>query len=377
MAINAYIGLMGSGKSYEVVSQVILEAYRNGRTVVSNIDGLNEEEFKKYLKNEHQRKYGLLEKLVFKYKNKEVPEFDDTKFGKIIIVSDEEVKKGRFFPNDDRKDAIVPWGALVVIDEAWKIWGNEKEPLPDHLEFFTKHRHYVDENTKQSCDLAICVQDLGLVHKKLKVLIEQTTKTTKLKFIGAPKKYRIDIYQGNKQTKASLISQFYRSYKKDIFPLYHSYSGGVGQEKNIDNRINIFKSWGFILPILISIITLFFGLKYAWKYFHPEPKVPEISKNEKAPLKNENNSNITSSAGNVQNNIQNQEAQISEFRLLGIIDLQSKKFAIIEKDNRERLILLNDCFMRGYEMSCKLDGKTISFYTGEIKKGATNGMVKN
>jgi zona occludens toxin len=35
MAINAYTGLMGSGKSYEVVSSVILPAVKSGRRVVS------------------------------------------------------------------------------------------------------------------------------------------------------------------------------------------------------------------------------------------------------------------------------------------------------------------------------------------------------
>jgi zona occludens toxin len=37
MAIKVYVGLMGSGKSYEVVSNVIVPALGRGRRVISNI----------------------------------------------------------------------------------------------------------------------------------------------------------------------------------------------------------------------------------------------------------------------------------------------------------------------------------------------------
>ena len=45
MAIKAYTGIMGSGKTYEVVSEVIRTALAQGRRVVSNIAGLNYEAF--------------------------------------------------------------------------------------------------------------------------------------------------------------------------------------------------------------------------------------------------------------------------------------------------------------------------------------------
>ena len=41
MAIKAYTGIMGAGKTYEVVSVVIFNALRAGRRVISNIAGLN------------------------------------------------------------------------------------------------------------------------------------------------------------------------------------------------------------------------------------------------------------------------------------------------------------------------------------------------
>ena len=41
MPINAYTGLMGSGKTYEVVTNVILPAVLQGRRIVTNIEGIN------------------------------------------------------------------------------------------------------------------------------------------------------------------------------------------------------------------------------------------------------------------------------------------------------------------------------------------------
>ncbi|EPZ1805653.1 zonular occludens toxin domain-containing protein, partial [Escherichia coli] len=41
MPISAYVGSLGSGKSYEVVSSVIVPACASGRRVVTNIYGIN------------------------------------------------------------------------------------------------------------------------------------------------------------------------------------------------------------------------------------------------------------------------------------------------------------------------------------------------
>lgn len=48
MAITAYIGVPGSGKSYEVVKSVIIPAVASGRRIVSNIYGLNHEAIIQY-----------------------------------------------------------------------------------------------------------------------------------------------------------------------------------------------------------------------------------------------------------------------------------------------------------------------------------------
>ena len=77
MAINAYTGLMGSGKSYEVVSSIILPAVRSGRRVVTNIDGINPDAIYAYL----EKKYSI----------------DHESLGEIIPVSNNDVCSDNFF----------------------------------------------------------------------------------------------------------------------------------------------------------------------------------------------------------------------------------------------------------------------------------------
>ncbi|STG73580.1 phage-related membrane protein [Escherichia coli] len=72
MAITAYIGVPGSGKSYEVVKSVIIPAVASGRRIVSNIYGLNHEAIIQYC-----------------YKNKLIS--DDISPGEIIHVENERV----------------------------------------------------------------------------------------------------------------------------------------------------------------------------------------------------------------------------------------------------------------------------------------------
>ncbi|WP_272939648.1 zonular occludens toxin domain-containing protein, partial [Glaesserella parasuis] len=48
MAILAYVGIPGSGKTYEVVSSVILEHFKRGRRIISNIEGVTEQKLVDY-----------------------------------------------------------------------------------------------------------------------------------------------------------------------------------------------------------------------------------------------------------------------------------------------------------------------------------------
>ena len=49
MAINAYVGLMGHGKTYQAVKSIIVQKYFEGYNIVTNIEGVNIENINKYL----------------------------------------------------------------------------------------------------------------------------------------------------------------------------------------------------------------------------------------------------------------------------------------------------------------------------------------
>ena len=76
MAISAYIGIPGHGKSYEVVKSVILPAYLSGRRIVTNIDGVNESNFSDYARRNNK---------------------DLNTLGEIIHVSNDQVTDKNFY----------------------------------------------------------------------------------------------------------------------------------------------------------------------------------------------------------------------------------------------------------------------------------------
>src|SRR5215472_16452202 len=114
MAINAYCGVMGSGKSYEVVSGPLLDAVARGRRVVTNIDGVNEEAIHDYL---HEKR-GIA----------------DDELGAIVHVRTDDMLRDGFFPVEVEGQGgamvtpgFVKPGDLLVVDEAWKLWATDKK----------------------------------------------------------------------------------------------------------------------------------------------------------------------------------------------------------------------------------------------------------
>lgn len=259
MAINAYTGLMGSGKSYEVVENVILPAVLAGRRVVTNIAALQIDDVYAYLVERDGVKAESL--------------------GSIVQIVNEDVDKPDFFPVElvpgvAVVDSICRAGDLVVIDECWRWWGAGSKISAAHMNFFRMHRHFVDLKTSASCDLVLIVQDIGDLDRKLKVVVENTYKMTKHKALGASSRYRVDLYGGYKTTRAAYRS-FQRKYDKAIFALYQSYSQGAGvagKEVAIDDRANIFKGWAFRFGLPLSVLLLLVFVFFIWRFFHPVSK---------------------------------------------------------------------------------------------------------
>jgi zona occludens toxin len=98
MAIKLYTGIQGSGKTYEVVTVVILGALREGRRIVSNIAGLNYEAMRALLVAEGSAL--------------------DT-IGSIFQVGHDDVLKPNFWRTDRDRDepTIIQPGDVLILDE--------------------------------------------------------------------------------------------------------------------------------------------------------------------------------------------------------------------------------------------------------------------
>lgn len=255
MAVNVYTGVMGSGKSFEVTLNVVLPAVLNGRRVVTNIEGIDETKIYDYLKLKNPKHEGEL--------------------GRIVHISDTDVLKAGFFPDmsqvHNQDAAMVQPGDMVVIDEAWRFWSSDKKISPEHMQFFRMHRHYTHEVTGISCDLALVFQAITDVHRSIRSVLEMNFRTTKLKTLGLNSSYRIEFWEGGKQTKTAFVGRRVTRYDKAIFPLYKSYAGSDGKEASIDSRQNVLKNPSLWFTVVTFIIISGYAVWWLWWFLHPAP----------------------------------------------------------------------------------------------------------
>jgi len=243
MPINAYTGLMGSGKSFECVRSVIVPAIAKGRRVVTNVDGIDSEAIRAFI---HERQGIPLDQL-----------------GVVVHCQNEDVFKEDFLPHGLPGDTFAQPGDLVCIDEAWRFWGTDSKIHANHRVFFREHRHYVHPETKVSCDLVLMVQDIGDLHRILKAVVELSFRTTKAKSLGLSKVYRVEMWEGWKQTAKARVAVQVKKYDPDIFPLYSSYTGGTGKEVAVDDRQNILKNpklWAMAAGVVLCGAVSLYGV---------------------------------------------------------------------------------------------------------------------
>lgn len=274
MSIKVYTGLQGSGKSYEVVSVVILGAIREGRRVVSNIAGLQYEVMRAYLIAE-----GI----------------DPANIGTILQVTHEDILKPNFFRNDTddetKTETIVQGGDVVVIDEIWRFWDTDKSVTQRHQNFFRMHRHLLHPDSGLSCEIVLITQEIGDVCRKVKRVVEKTYLMSKLTELGLDKFYRVDIYSRATVTKSTQpINSLQKKYNPEIFNFYKSHSAGGDvvdpQEKSVDKRGNIFSRPIFKYGIPFSLLLCLPAFYFLSNFFSPKV-APSVS----AAVSNSNVSN--------------------------------------------------------------------------------------
>lgn len=249
MAINAYTGLPGSGKSYGVIENVIVPALKKGRMVWTNIP-VNEEAMAAHA--------GSLPHPF---------SVDDIR------------SNPRWFQE------VFPAGAVLVLDECWRVWpaGLKANNISEHHKsFLAEHRHLVGEDGF-STEIYLVTQDLAQVAAFARQLVDSTFRAQKLASVGLSKKFRVDIYDGAmagpKPPKDKRIRQIYGTYKPEIFKLYKSHTmsetGAAGDETASDGRKNIFRGAAakliLVVIVLGSVFSIWGLMKVKHSYDPPKP----------------------------------------------------------------------------------------------------------
>ncbi len=266
MAVTGYFGTPGSGKTYEVVSEVILTALRTGRRVVANIAGLHYEEMRAYLLvDEH-----LPEKQI----------------GSLLLVSNAEIKAADFWPASQVAPAqhettgaeaaaaaassacvgrVVQGGDLVILDECWRFFGPGQQVTPDCFAFLREHRHFVNA-AGVSCDVVLISQSIQDLDRKVRVTMEKHFVMEKLKRLGLSKKYTVDVFNGYRMNKHAML-RLIRTYNKKYYPFYSSYAGKGGDEREVDKRVNVLRNPWLIAGLIAGPLLLIFGGFNVYKIF--------------------------------------------------------------------------------------------------------------
>ena len=236
MSITAYVGLPGHGKSYGVVENVIVPSLKSGRVVYTNVP--------------------MKEEACIKAFGSSVVQFH---------VDD-------ILANPAWFTEVLPKGAVIVIDELWRLWPSGTRNVSEaHKSFLAEHRHMVSETCGKSTEIILVTQDLSQVAQFCRSLIETTFKVNKLTKAGSSKFFRVDVYSGPVTGASPPISKREREipgkFKQSTYDLYHSHTQsdvGAGDEKRVDGRFSLFGGFkvklmifGFIAALIILIWCTF------------------------------------------------------------------------------------------------------------------------
>lgn len=268
MAQTLYCGLQRSGKSYEVVSNVIVPAIEQGRDVISNIAGLNQT--------------AIYEFLMLEGKN-------PSSFGRLITVTEEQVLSPDFWLTDKDKTEeqqakkLIKAGMLVALDEIWRFFPSD-EKVPNYvMNFFRMHGHFVNQTNGLTCEISLICQHPDDLHRAIKRTVMTTFMMEKCADLGLDKQYKIFVYEKTRiSRKPSNVFGPY-SYNSKYFPLYKSNSindtGIKPREVRVEKRNNIFNSKLFRIFMPLAVFMLFGGIYGASSFFSPDNKIVKGAEN--------------------------------------------------------------------------------------------------
>ncbi|MFZ6765560.1 hypothetical protein ACO0LM_00640 [Undibacterium sp. Di26W] len=175
-----------------------------------------------------------------------------------------------------------------------------------------------------------------------------------------------------KESIDRFIAEF-NIFKKEIFPLYSSFKGGVeGKLVNSDKRQNTLSNKRIWIIAGVAIIGGFFAARNNWKYFNPTPP-PTVAA--KTPAKAPN-----SPAGKPKQLVdglpdKTERPAVSEtWRVVGRFSANDRYWRVLS-DNTGRVRLVSPSLITGDGMLATgtIDGSTVSVWTGTISERMKDG----
>lgn len=352
MSLVSYTGLTGSGKTYSLVENVIIQCAKAGRLFYTNIP----------LTDELKKDYPNLNYVAFE---NEEPE------------------------NNEQFWFDIPAGALIIIDEAWRYWsaGLKTDKMSKQMkEFFTMHRHRVGENGL-SQEIIFCTQDNAQLASFVRSLIEETFRSSKLSNVGRKNNYRVDIFQfaptGQPPVKKA-IRQMFGKYKPEVYKYYkthtQSVNGITGLEEKADDRGNLFKGVFFKYVMPAAVITICFSVYFAISTLNSsfghkvdKPKKQIVVNGVKMKLreqKQEVNQLTKVSQPRVirESRVINDEVPLSRvWRIIGLIESDSKGLLYISSPSGNRTLPLKK-YCKKVKLSpdweCIINDELVTAYSG-------------
>lgn len=332
MTIQAYVGLPGSGKSYNAVAQTIIPALRESRVVVTNIP-LN--------------KPAILELFPLA----DIREFP---------IDEVAQQPARIF------DHVQP-GVVWVVDELWKLFpaGQTVKHVPaEYKTLLAEHRHRLDESGN-AISIVFVTQDLAQIGAFARQLVETTIVHTKLSHLGASKSFRASIYHGSQTgqspPQSAKINQVLGRYDPKIFKLYTSHTMSEAQSGNInesslDARANIWRRPGLWAAGGACLIAVWWGLSTLGDIFgSDEPPLTDIkpSKTATAPAQSSSSTFRKSPVAST---------SVVKWRVAAFVKIGDSAFAVLQDDQGDSIRIDGAaCEEINYRFGCSYGGEFLPF----------------
>jgi zona occludens toxin len=250
--ISYHEGLDGSGKSYEACVFHIVPALQEGRTVYTNIEGINHEKFSEI----SGVPIIFVERLLFCVYHPEAKSQDE----RIALQSEDLLK----VPND----------SLVIIDEIQNMHPTSRQQLSaDWKKLITEHRH-------RGLDFILCGQSMADTHILWRRRIRRLINFSKLTYFGRPNKYQWRASEVAAGGKFQEVSRGYREYEKKYFGLYDSFTKETkNKDVYADKRTNVFKApvvvYLFPISFIVLAVSIYYIIGFSKQTTDPEPTKQE------------------------------------------------------------------------------------------------------